>query len=55
MRMPADFLKIDRTLLDFVTTRDGSLVNAVAELGRTLGLAPLHQERLAPGPAGARR
>ena len=38
MRMPADFLKIDRTLLDFVTTRDGSLVDAVAELGRTLGL-----------------
>ncbi|HZG91314.1 MAG TPA: EAL domain-containing protein [Pseudonocardia sp.] len=38
MRLPADILKIDRTLLDFVTTRDGSLVNAVAELGRTLGL-----------------
>jgi diguanylate cyclase (GGDEF)-like protein len=38
IRMPADVLKIDRTLLDFVTTRDGSLVNGVAELGRTLGL-----------------
>ncbi|MCO1656715.1 putative bifunctional diguanylate cyclase/phosphodiesterase [Pseudonocardia humida] len=38
MRLPADLLKIDRTLLDFVTTRDGSLVKAVAELGRTLGL-----------------
>jgi diguanylate cyclase (GGDEF)-like protein len=38
MRLPADLLKIDRTLLDFVTTRDGSLVTAVAELGRTLGL-----------------
>jgi diguanylate cyclase (GGDEF)-like protein len=38
MRLHADVLKIDRTLLDFVTTRDGSLVKAVAELGRTLGL-----------------
>jgi diguanylate cyclase (GGDEF)-like protein len=38
MRMPADLLKIDRTLLDFDTTRHGSLVTAVAELGRTLGL-----------------
>jgi diguanylate cyclase (GGDEF)-like protein len=38
IRMPADVLKIDRTLLDFVTTRDGSLVKGVAELGRTLGL-----------------
>jgi EAL domain-containing protein (putative c-di-GMP-specific phosphodiesterase class I) len=38
MRLPADVLKIDRTLLDFVTTRDGSLVKAVTELGHTLGL-----------------
>jgi diguanylate cyclase (GGDEF)-like protein/PAS domain S-box-containing protein len=34
----ADELKIDRTLLEFDTTRRGSLVTAVAELGRTLGL-----------------
>jgi diguanylate cyclase (GGDEF)-like protein len=38
IRLPADVLKIDKTLLDFVTTRDGSLVKGVAELGRTLGL-----------------
>ena len=38
MRLTVDALKIDRTLLDFDTTRRGSLVTAVAELGRTLGL-----------------
>ena len=38
MGLTVDMLKIDRTLLDFDTTRRGSLVNAVAELGRTLGL-----------------
>jgi diguanylate cyclase (GGDEF)-like protein/PAS domain S-box-containing protein len=38
MSLDADALKIDRTLLDFDTTRRGSLVTAIAELGRTLGL-----------------
>jgi EAL domain-containing protein (putative c-di-GMP-specific phosphodiesterase class I) len=38
MRLTLDILKIDSTLLDFDTTRRGSLVTAVAELGRTLGL-----------------
>ena len=38
MRLTVDVLKIDSTLLDFDTTRRGSLVTAVAELGRTLGL-----------------
>ena len=38
MGLNADSLKIDRTLLDFDTTRHGSLVTAIAELGRTLGL-----------------
>jgi diguanylate cyclase (GGDEF)-like protein/PAS domain S-box-containing protein len=38
MGLGADVLKIDRTLLDFVTTRRGSLVTAIAELGRTLDL-----------------
>ena len=38
MRLTVDVLKIDSTLLDFDTTRQGSLVTAVAELGRTLGL-----------------
>ncbi len=37
-RLTVDVLKIDSTLLDFDTTRRGSLVTAVAELGRTLGL-----------------
>ena len=36
--LDADSLKIDKTLLDFDTTRQGSLVAAIAELGRTLGL-----------------
>ena len=31
-------LKIDRTILEFDATRRGSLVAAIAELGRTLGL-----------------
>jgi EAL domain-containing protein (putative c-di-GMP-specific phosphodiesterase class I) len=38
MKLTVDVLKIDSTLLDFDTTRRGSLVTAVAELGRTLGL-----------------
>lgn len=38
MGLSVDTLKIDRTLLEFDTTREGMLVNAVAELGRTLGL-----------------
>jgi diguanylate cyclase (GGDEF)-like protein/PAS domain S-box-containing protein len=33
-----DTLKIDRTILEFDATRRGSLVAAIAELGRTLGL-----------------
>ena len=36
--LSVDALKIDRSLLEFDTTRQGSLVAAVAELGRTLGL-----------------
>jgi diguanylate cyclase (GGDEF)-like protein/PAS domain S-box-containing protein len=36
--LDADVLKIDRTLLDFDTTRRGSLVQAISDLGRTLGL-----------------
>lgn len=39
MKLTVDELKIDSTLLDFDTTRQGSLVTAVAELGRTLGLS----------------
>ena len=38
MGLNADVLKIDRTLLDFDTNQHGSLVTAIAELGRTLGL-----------------
>ena len=38
MGLSVDSLKIDRSLLDFDTTRRGSLVTAIAELGRTLGL-----------------
>ena len=38
LTLDADILKIDRTLLDFDTAQDGSLVKAVTELGRTLGL-----------------
>ena len=38
MSLDVDALKIDRTLLDFDTTRRGSLVTAIAELGHTLGL-----------------
>ncbi len=38
MGLKADVLKIDRSLLDFDTLRRGSLVTAIAELGRTLGL-----------------
>ena len=35
----ADALKIDQALLDFDTRRQGSMVTAIAELGRTLGLS----------------
>jgi diguanylate cyclase (GGDEF)-like protein/PAS domain S-box-containing protein len=38
MSLDVDALKIDRSLLDFDTTRRGSLVMAIAELGHTLGL-----------------
>lgn len=38
MGLKADVLKIDRTLLDSDPVRRGSLVTAIAELGRTLGL-----------------
>ncbi len=38
MSLDVDALKIDRSLLDFDTTRQGSLVAAIAELGHTLGL-----------------
>lgn len=38
MALAVDTLKIDRTLLEFDTTQQGVLVNAVTELGRTLGL-----------------
>jgi len=38
MELDADALKIDHSLLDFDTHRNGSMVTAVAELGRTLGL-----------------
>ena len=38
LSLNADVLKIDRALLDFDTTRHGSLVQAISELGRTLGL-----------------
>ena len=36
--LAADALKIDQSLLDFDTQRRGSMVTAIAELGRTLGL-----------------
>jgi diguanylate cyclase (GGDEF)-like protein/PAS domain S-box-containing protein len=36
--LDVDALKIDRSLLEFDTTRRGSLVMAIAELGHTLGL-----------------
>ena len=38
LSLDVDTLKIDRSLLDFDTTRRGSLVMAIAELGHTLGL-----------------
>jgi len=38
LSLDVDTLKIDRSLLDFDTTRRGSLVTAIAELGHTLGL-----------------
>ena len=38
MSLDVDALKIDRSLLDFDTTRRGSLVMAITELGHTLGL-----------------
>jgi diguanylate cyclase (GGDEF)-like protein/PAS domain S-box-containing protein len=36
--LDADALKIDRSLLDFDTRRQGSMVAAIAELGHTLGM-----------------
>jgi diguanylate cyclase (GGDEF)-like protein/PAS domain S-box-containing protein len=61
MGLNADCLKIDRTLLDFDTTRHGSLVTAIAELGRTLGLTvvvegvetPEHLARAREAPCDA--
>jgi hypothetical protein len=38
MSLDVDALKIDRSLLEFDTTRRGSLVMAIAALGHTLGL-----------------
>jgi EAL domain-containing protein (putative c-di-GMP-specific phosphodiesterase class I) len=38
LRFDVDLLKIDRTLLDFDTSSEGSLVQAVTDLGRQLGL-----------------
>ncbi len=37
-RFPVDALKIDRTLLEHDTANDGTLVQAVTDLARTLGL-----------------
>lgn len=42
-------LKIDRSLLDFDTTRHGSLVMAIAELGHTLGLRVIAEGVETPG------
>ncbi len=44
-----DALKIDRSLLDFDTTRRGSLVMAIAELGHTLGLRVVAEGVETPG------
>jgi PAS domain S-box-containing protein len=38
LRFSADVLKIDRSFLEFDTARNGSLVQAVSDLGRTLNL-----------------
>ena len=44
-----DGLKIDRSLLDFDTTRRGSLVAAITELGHTLGLRVVAEGVETPG------
>ena len=56
MSLDVDALKIDRSLLDFDTTRRGSLVMAIAELGHTLGLKVVAEgvETAAAPAAGAR-
>ena len=38
VRFSADVLKIDRSFLEFDSARQGSLVQAVSDLGRTLDL-----------------
>ena len=47
--LDVDSLKIDRSLLDFDTTRRGSLVMAIAELGHTLGLRVVAEGVETPG------
>ena len=47
--LDVDTLKIDRSLLDFDTTRRGSLVMAIAELGHTLGLRVVAEGVETPG------
>jgi EAL domain-containing protein (putative c-di-GMP-specific phosphodiesterase class I) len=47
--LDVDSLKIDRSLLDFDTTRRGSLVMAIAELGHTLGLQVVAEGVETPG------
>jgi diguanylate cyclase (GGDEF)-like protein/PAS domain S-box-containing protein len=47
--LDVDALKIDRSLLDFDTTRRGSLVMAIAELGHTLGLRVVAEGVETPG------
>jgi diguanylate cyclase (GGDEF)-like protein/PAS domain S-box-containing protein len=47
--LEVDALKIDRSLLDFDTTRRGSLVMAIAELGHTLGLKVVAEGVETPG------
>ena len=49
MSLDVDALKIDRSLLDFDTTRRGSLVMAIAELGHTLGLRVVAEGVETPG------
>lgn len=44
-----DGLKIDRSLLDFDTTRRGSLVTAITDLGHTLGLRVVAEGVETPG------
>jgi diguanylate cyclase (GGDEF)-like protein/PAS domain S-box-containing protein len=47
--LDVDALKIDRSLLDFDTTRRGSMVMAIAELGHTLGLRVVAEGVETPG------